>query len=414
MDSMLFHRPTAIKTKRTREEDSESEAELCLRESPASLLPTKRVKLSLPPSVLAQRLSSLQINDKTPTTATSTEGVAREAIPDRWLPSCRSPRSSSEDPFNSDESSNSDGLFNVDLDSNVSVSAEASLGALQLQPDESLDDVEADASDLIPINEDPADVQAHTSILRDAGQLSQQMLEQKYPKICSGDILCVHTMAAIRFHLWDDEATCLDCLAHEYDDHQQDMDLMAYELEGGWAGLKASGYEESTSSESGSDQEVEDRDDDTLAREKKEWQEWQENENDADEKTMKLWLSEHAVGFAEGECWEQWLEEPRNGMVPVVRYMLGVGLDENLFVDEDDYQDTREPPPTAKSTCLNCLAETFTHELHEGECKPCAILRQQRKICEETDRKSEQMRREYGFDETTWYGEADEDDINDF
>ena len=201
-----------------------------------------------------------------------------------------------------------------------------------------------------------------------------------------------------------------------HDDHRQDMDNVACELEEEWSGLKESGHEESDPSESESDQEVGDRDDDTLAREKKEWQEWQElqeNENDADEKTMKLWLSEHAVDFAEGEHWEQWLEEPRNGMVPAVRYMLGVGLDENLFVDEVDYQDTREPPPTAKSTCLNCLAETFTHEMHEGECKPCAILRQQRKIREDTDRKSEQMRREYGFDETTWYGEVDEDDMND-
>lgn len=133
MDSTLFQRPTASKTKRSREEDSESEPEPFVAEIPASRLPTERVKLSVPPSVLAQRLSNLHIKDRPQVAVTSAEAIVRETSLDGLLPSCSSPLSVPDSLSDSDDVLSSDALFNDDLDDTVSVSADAPLSALQVQ-----------------------------------------------------------------------------------------------------------------------------------------------------------------------------------------------------------------------------------------------------------------------------------------
>ena len=231
-----------------------------------------------------------------------------------------------------------------------------------------------------------------------------------YPKIYSGETLCAHTPFAGRLGhgVWEHDATCLDCLAYEHDDHQQDMDVIAYDLEEVWAGLNESGYEEFESSESENDKEVQHEDDDLFACDEKEWWEIQKN---ADEITMNLWLSEHAVDFAEGDCWEQWLNEPCNDVVAEVKSLLGAGFDDESWVDEDDYQDTGECPSTAEtSTCLDCSAETLTKEMYFDRCQDCNLVRWQREIYEEIERKAERVRREQKAQQEQ--EEMDEDDMN--
>ena len=174
------------KTKRAREEDSESETEPSSAQSPVSRLTNERLKLLIPPSLLADRLSSLHIMEEVPRAATSTEAGPREDLSEVSPSSCSSP------PFISDD------LLNDILRATVPTSVEASSSTLKIQWADALDVVEDDVSELIPIREDPADVLAHASIAYDAAKFSFAVLQQKYPNIYSGETLCANTPSAGR------------------------------------------------------------------------------------------------------------------------------------------------------------------------------------------------------------------------
>ena len=176
----------ASKPKRAREEDSESESELSPALDPASQLPRKRIKLLIPPSVLADRLSSLNIMGEAHAAATTTDPAPREELSDSFLPSCGNPSSDTDNPVISDD------VFDDLWRAIVPTSVEVSTADPKFQRADALDgDFEAYISDLIPIHEDPADVQAHATITRDAENLSLSVLVQKYPKIFSGETVCV-------------------------------------------------------------------------------------------------------------------------------------------------------------------------------------------------------------------------------